>query len=210
MSSFWIRPNDTFRLFAGFNRLEACKVIGWQKIPAHIVALSELKAELTKINGNLVRNELTVLEREEQLKRGKEINETMHPEAEAYGSKKQHQQGKQKPSEIISPGFAIDAAQKTGVTPRTIQQEVQIATRISDEVKGIIRQTPLADSKTDLVVKSDLLGLSDLSAKRLQNPILEENDPSVAFSVQLTQVQQTQRKNENLEVTDHSHLSGKK
>jgi hypothetical protein len=48
-------------------------------------------------------------------------------------------------SEIISLTFAEDTAKKTGFTQRTIQHEVQIATRIPDDVRELLRATPVAE-----------------------------------------------------------------
>lgn len=51
-------------------------------------------------------------------------------------------------NETVSPTFAADTAAKTGLTPRTIQQEVQIATKIAPDVRDAIRGTPLAASSS--------------------------------------------------------------
>lgn len=138
-----------FRLVAGYHRLTACKKLGWTTIPANVVDMDALHAELAEIDENLIRNELTVLERAEQLKRRKEIYEELYPETKREANLKQYR------NEIISfrdqPSFTEDTAKKTGVSRRTIEQEVQIAARLDDEVKEIIRDTELAGKKTDLL-----------------------------------------------------------
>lgn len=139
------------RLIAGMYRLEACKQLGWHEIDCIVKEYDELDAELAEIDENLMRTELTVLERSEQLKRRKEIYETKYPEARPYSNEKQRQRRLQQPREIISPGFATDTAAKLGVSPRTIQQEVQIAERLADDVKNAIRGTALEDSKSELL-----------------------------------------------------------
>lgn len=85
-----------------------------------------------------------VLDRAEWLARRKEIYEELYPEAA-------RPKGGRRPknAEIISP-FSEDAAKKTGKTPRTIRQEVQIAEKLAPEVKEMIRGTPVANSKTEL------------------------------------------------------------
>jgi ParB family chromosome partitioning protein len=147
-----------YRLIAGLHRLEACKLLGWKEIPAIITDLKGLRAELAEIDENLIRNDLTVLERAEELKRRKKIYETLYPETMAYSSEKQRQRREKEPSEIISSGFSIDTAQKINTTPRTIQQEIQIATNLSPEVKEMLikdigknKDNPLADNKTELL-----------------------------------------------------------
>jgi hypothetical protein len=52
---------------------------------------------------------------------------------------------------MISHGFSQDTAAKTNLTARTIQQDIQIATNILEDVRDQLRETPLADSKTDLL-----------------------------------------------------------
>jgi hypothetical protein len=49
----------------------------------------------------------------------------MYPETKAFSTERQQQRRAGEPSEMIS--FDEDTATKTGVTPRTVQQEVQIA-----------------------------------------------------------------------------------
>jgi ParB family chromosome partitioning protein len=62
-----IRPDGT--LVYGYHRLEACKQLGWTEIPAVVVDGDDLRAELAEISENLIRNELTLLERAEHLAR---------------------------------------------------------------------------------------------------------------------------------------------
>ena len=143
------------RLVAGAHRLEACRRLGWTTIPAAVVDLDELHAELAEIDENLVRNELSVLERSEAYARRKEIYEALHPEAKAKvaGAHASNRAQGRDASEIISPApsFAADTAAKTGKSPRTIQHEVQIATKLPEPVREAIRHTPVADSKTELL-----------------------------------------------------------
>ena len=70
-------------LVYGYHRLEACRRLGWVEVPVVIVEGDDLLVELAEIDENLVRNELSVLERAEQLLRRKEIYERLYPEARA-------------------------------------------------------------------------------------------------------------------------------
>ena len=47
--------------------------------------------------------------------------------------------------------FAEDAAQKSGRSRRVIEEEVHIALNLDEKAKEQIADTPLADSKTDLL-----------------------------------------------------------
>jgi N6-adenosine-specific RNA methylase IME4 len=92
-----------------------------------------------------------VLERGEHYARRKPIYEQLHPEAATHGGDR-----RSKRNDFVLNSFADDTAAKTGVTPRTVQQEVQIATNLLPEVKELVRDTPFADSKTDLLALSRL------------------------------------------------------
>jgi ParB family chromosome partitioning protein len=131
------------KLVAGGRRLAAFKLLGKAEIPAFIRLYGDLHAELAEIDENLVRAELTVLERGEQLARRKTIYDALHPEAPRGP-------GRPKKAETIS-AFTTDAASKTGVTSRSVRQEVQIATSLSPEVRDAIRTTDLANSKVELL-----------------------------------------------------------
>ncbi len=67
-------------LVAGLHRLRACAALGWKEIPATVVPLSVIDAELAEIDENLCRTELTVLERGEHLARRKALYVARHPE----------------------------------------------------------------------------------------------------------------------------------
>lgn len=140
-----ITINADYSLIAGLHRLEAHKQLGLAYIEANILNLDPVDAELAEIDENLIRNELTVLARSELLVRRKAVYEKKHPEScKPLGGRPQ------KNAEIIST-FADDTAAKTGVTARTIRQEVQIAEDIADDVREALSKTDVADRKTDLL-----------------------------------------------------------
>lgn len=143
-------------LVAGLHRIEACKRLGWTRIPAFIVDMDDRYAELAEIDENLVRTELTALERSEQILRRKAIYEELFPESQARSSEKQKQRSTGRPRETVSPGFSADTAAKTGQTARTVQQDVQIGSNLMQELRDAIRGTPLADRKRDLLVLARL------------------------------------------------------
>jgi N6-adenosine-specific RNA methylase IME4 len=141
-----------YELIAGERRLKACKQLGWTEIEATVATLDDLSAELAEIDENIVRQELTVLERAEQLARRKEIYETLHPETRHGGAPGKPGGGKvaRAKDDTVS-SFASDTAAKTGLSPRSVQRDVQIAMRIAPDVRDAIRETPIADSKRDLL-----------------------------------------------------------
>jgi ParB family chromosome partitioning protein len=133
------------RLVAGQRRLEACKQLGWTEIEATIATLDDLNAELAEIDENLIRAELTVLERAEQLARRKEIYEELHPDTKAGYRRAvgMHRVLGHNVEETVSPTFAEDTAHKTGLSPRSVRHDVQIATKLAPDVRDAIRDTEL-------------------------------------------------------------------
>lgn len=136
---------DGYMLVAGLHRLEAARSIGWLEIEAVVVDLCGLEAELAEIDENLCRNDLTALDRAEQIGRRKVVYEQLHPEAaKPKGGRPS------KNSEPSSP-FTEDVAVKTGESQRTVQHYAQISRDIPEDVRETIRATPTAESKTELL-----------------------------------------------------------
>jgi ParB-like chromosome segregation protein Spo0J len=144
------------RLIAGWHRLEACRLLGWTEIPAVMLDVDALVTELAEIDENLIRNDLTVLERAEHLARRKEIHEQLHPEtkrgtAGAIATNEKRWGAVATVPETVATSFVEDTARKTGLAPRTIWRDVQIATQVAPDVRDAIRHTPLAEAKRELL-----------------------------------------------------------
>jgi ParB-like chromosome segregation protein Spo0J len=149
------QADGAYRLVAGRHRLEAHRRLGRETIRAVVLDLDELRCELAEIDENLIRAELTVLERGEHLARRKEIYEALHPETKQGGAPGKPGGGKvakTPDSGVLVPSFVEETARKTGKGKSTVFEEIQIATRLDEEVKEQIRDTGLADQKTDLLL----------------------------------------------------------
>ena len=166
-----ITLNEENKLIAGLHRIEAYKLLGKTTVPYFICTVSGLLAELAEIDENLIRNELTVLERSEQLLRRKEIYEMLYPETIArnqpghvnnYKSSRAESalelQNNIFESKSINPNqnepkqsFVKDTAKKTGHSVTKVKDEIRIANKIDTEVKEQIRSTELANKKTELL-----------------------------------------------------------
>jgi len=82
-------------LVSGLHRLAAFKALGHRIIPATVIDVSSEEAKLREIDENLVRNDLTLLERAEHLSRRKELYERLCPETRKGGDRgNQHTGGK--------------------------------------------------------------------------------------------------------------------
>jgi SAM-dependent methyltransferase len=135
-----IRPDGT--LVYGYHRLEACKQLGWTEIPAVVVDGDDLRAELAEISENLIRNELTLLERAEHLARMRAVYEQLYPNARGVGRPAKN-------SATVA-AFSEWAAAQAGLAQRTIQHYVQLAESIAPAVRDAIRRTPIANDGREL------------------------------------------------------------
>jgi DNA modification methylase len=145
------------RLVAGFHRFTAAKKLGWDEIECVVKDLSDLEARLAEIDENLVRNELSILERAEQYKERKEIYEKLYPETLPATIRGGPGRGhKSKNEDVRRPSFVQDAARKTNRSVTTIKEDLQIAKNIDDEVKERLWGTKFEDSKRELLFLSRL------------------------------------------------------
>ena len=85
-----ITPDNT--LIAGYHRLNAFILLGKVRIPAITLNLSDLETRLAEIDENLIRNDLSVLERGDQLLERKRIYEELYPETRHGGDRKSEEQ----------------------------------------------------------------------------------------------------------------------
>ncbi|SDH89442.1 ParB N-terminal domain-containing protein, partial [Roseospirillum parvum] len=137
----------TYRLIAGAHRLRAAELLGWSDIPAFVYQGSDEAARLREIDENLVRHELNPLDRAVFLAQRKEVYERLHPEAKhgAQGGRG----SKRNENDIMS--FSKDTAERCGLTDRTIQRAVSIATGLAPDVRRALVGTPLARAQKELL-----------------------------------------------------------
>lgn len=174
---------DGMVLIAGWHRIEAAKLLGWTHLDALIVAVNEVRRQLIEIDENLVRYELTAVERADYLARRKQLYVALHPETKHGGAPGQKGGGK-KPREAKEPkmgsfgessgeedaassparSFVDDTAQKTGRSPTTVKRDVYIGERLPDDVKDTIRETSVADIQTDLL---DLARMPEVEQRKV-------------------------------------------
>ena len=152
-----ITLNNECELLAGLHRLEACKLLGKKEIECNFIGGGYLQYALAEIDENLLRNELSVLERAEHLERRKDIYEEMYPQTKHGANVQNLKQGSSIPEVAISAtsekkdSFVESTSKLTGDKPRTIYQDISISKNLTPEVKEIIRNEPIADKKTELL-----------------------------------------------------------
>lgn len=145
-------------LVAGRHRVAVCKALGWTSIPTIVLDVDDLHRQLAEIDENLIRNELTVLERAEHLQRRKTIYEQLHPETKvgAWGGGRGGKGTRTKTELAINAKsvqrFDLNTAKKMGVSDRSIRQDLQIANSLTAAQRKALATTDVADRKADLLV----------------------------------------------------------
>ncbi|MBV8885832.1 MAG: ParB N-terminal domain-containing protein [Chroococcidiopsidaceae cyanobacterium CP_BM_RX_35] len=144
-----ITVDQNFNLIAGLHRLTACQLLGFDQIECKIVTYTDTdRVRLAEIDENLIRSELSALERGELSLERDKIMKRLKLRAQPGDN-----QYSRKGSEMISPPVktTMELAKEVGYTERTFQQGKQIAKSIDPEVKEIIKDTSLAKSPTALL-----------------------------------------------------------
>ncbi|MEM3432784.1 MAG: ParB N-terminal domain-containing protein [Candidatus Micrarchaeaceae archaeon] len=148
--------NDLY-LLAGFHRLEALKLLGWQEAECRIVPYpyGSPEAGLCALDENLMRNELTALEQAEYLLQREEILRSMGVRAEKGG-----QVGNRNAARVVQNGSAKSAgsfcttrelANRLGISERTYRDRLAVARGLNPRERDLIRGTPLANKPTLLL-----------------------------------------------------------
>lgn len=190
-----------YTLIAGLHRLEAVKLLEWTEIECTVSSLEGLKAELAEIDENVVRSDLSALEFGELLLKRKDIYEALHPEARAtYNGggfrgnqhKKTNQSVVGEESSATTKSFVQDTAEKLGVTPRTVEKQIQTARNLTPEVKTMIRET---DTK---IGKEAALKLSRMEPEQ-QKEAVEMLSTGEVRSVEQYSTLKSSRKKEEME-----------
>ena len=155
-----ILVDEDFGLVSGFHRLEAFRHLGRDKIPAFIKSfkvdgvISELR-EISRIDENLFRNELSFLEKISAISRRRTLYLQIHPEKKRGGAPGAAGGGKKK-VENDSSDFFLEMQTILGKDKRTIQQYLQIDKGLSDKVRESVMNLPQADRQKDLLALSKL------------------------------------------------------
>lgn len=148
-------------LIAGNHRIAAARAIGWKQIRADVVPTDDIVNELIAIDENLIREELTALEKSEHLKRrnallvalgeralpGNPGENRSQVEVEVKGK------GKKKTVSVVKDNTKKttgDMAHDVGISERALQSLLQVANSIDAEVKEIIANHEVANNMSEL------------------------------------------------------------
>lgn len=163
-------------LVAGAHRLEAAALLGWTEIVAIWVNPSEAEARLIEIDENLIRNELSEIDRAISLAERKRIYEALHPETK-HGGKRPKSTKDQVVNFTTWSRFSKDAAKRIGLSESTVQKAVKLAVALSPDAIALIRGTALADNGSHL---KELAGLPPDQQVKLAREIAEGRAANLA------------------------------
>lgn len=131
------QKTDGFGLVAGAHRLEACKSLGWQEVPAIVVDLDDDDRIIAECDENLCASKLTATEQAMFTAKRKEAYMRKYPET-ANGRNQHDRVG-----EVCQPSFADDQSEKTGVSARTVRQNAERGEKVTTAALAMVKGTKL-------------------------------------------------------------------
>jgi len=129
-----------FVLVAGAHRLEAAKLAEMDQIAASVIDADADQARLREIDENLCRRDLTELDRATFLAERKAVWIRLFPETAVTGRKKL------KTNLSLIPTFAEDAAERLGLSPRSVDRAIRRSVALCDRAKEILAHSKWADN----------------------------------------------------------------
>ncbi|SMF82844.1 chromosome partitioning protein, ParB family [Tistlia consotensis] len=143
----------TWDLVAGAHRLQAARELGLAGVPALIIdPASPDEARLAEIDENLVRHELSPLDRASFLAERKAIHERLFPETRQHAAGGHAKAGSA--SDTMS--FAESTAARLNISRKTIERAVRIAACIPPELRRRIARDRLIHTQAELLALADL------------------------------------------------------
>ncbi|MCG2663369.1 ParB N-terminal domain-containing protein [Brevundimonas sp.] len=139
-----VRRGDRFRLVFGAHRYRAAQIAQLPGIKAIITEADDAELRLREIDENLIRNELSALDRARFLAERKRLYEALNPETK-HGANRFTRD-----ANLATLSFGADIAEKTGLSERTVQRAVALAEALSPEVVKALQHTPLARNQAAL------------------------------------------------------------
>ena len=175
-----------FALVAGAHRIEAARRLGWGRIEAFVLDdPSPDELALVEVDENLVRSELTPLDRGRFVARREELRMKLHPEAQHGGDRKSMEYREKikfrEPDFDFSPAptFLEETASRTGFSTTTVARARRIGKGILPELQDELDGTPIAHREDDLY---RLSGLSEAQQQRALERLREAEEPPERLS----------------------------
>lgn len=149
---------NRYVLVDGENRLEAFKLLGRAVIPARIRDLTEVERRKHEIHANLIRNELTALDRTVFVGELASIFTAENVEARHGGDRKSKKWREKNQFANLAnwSSFSKEAARRTGLSTRSIDRTRELFGKLSPDAVALIRGTKVADNQAQLQALADM------------------------------------------------------
>lgn len=152
------RSGRGYQLVFGAHRLAAHRQLDLPEIAAVVVSLNDLEARRREIEENLIRHDLTELDRSVFLAEWKQVYEAMHPETKHGGARKaaSRQIGDLKDAlfatseEGRAARFSVAASEKFGTSPRTVDRAIKRFKNLAPDVRKALSGTWLSRKGVEL------------------------------------------------------------
>lgn len=140
-----------FALVAGGHRYEAFRLLDRATILSEIRDITRLQGRLVEIEENLFRHELNALDRAVFLAEHKRVWSDLNPEV-SHGGDRKSGKGKIKSQGLrLDPKrFTLEAAERCGLSERTVQAALALVEALSPEAVALLRGTPTARNASEL------------------------------------------------------------
>ncbi len=140
-----------YRLVAGWHRLEACRRLDHQEMAVVMVDGPELQLELAEIDENLIRAELSPIQRADCHARREDILKTLGLVTGHGGDRSSRQVGDLKSS------YADQIAEALGVSARSVQRDLHRAKSVGPEIRGVLNKAMdnLTGAQLDSIAKAN-------------------------------------------------------
>jgi ParB family chromosome partitioning protein len=144
--------NNGVVLVDGEHRLQAARLLGWDRIKVIVRRQTLAERRKHEIHANLIRAELTILDRNVFIGRLAEIHETQNADARNGGDRrsKKWREKNQLASLANWSSFSKEAARRTGLAERSIRRARELAAALSPEAIKLIRGSKIADNQAQL------------------------------------------------------------
>lgn len=152
-----LEEEGTFSLSSGGHRLEAARELGWTDIPAVVVEAAWINAQerlLDEILENLVRHELTKLDRARALYELKRVYSDLYPETRRGGDRKSRAAKEAREDQTAVFAIRSEIAEEIGLSQRSIRLAVSIWEGLSEKSRERLPLTAFANHQQSLQLLS--------------------------------------------------------
>ncbi len=139
-----------YALVIGGHRYEAHLLLGRPTIRAEIADYDATRARLAEVQENLIRSELTALDRALFIAEHRRIWDILHPEAGRGGDRRSQEAINRQSLPIGQRRFSDDVAARCGLGERTIRGALRLAEQLTPEAVALLRGTEWARNASEL------------------------------------------------------------